>query len=346
VRKKILIGLFTILCFDAQNQIFSKNKETCELDSSITITAEDPRDPYQHLKLCLALSRTPHGIVDLAAPATAALLCLGQFPSLLVVLLGLITAFAGYTAVYALNDLVDYRIDKQKVRRGGYGEADTYIDSVLIRHPLAKGRLSYTSGLLWACGWAAMAMVGAYLLNPVCLYLFITGMLLEAVYCKLLRITPLRSAINGIVKTIGSLAAVFAVNPSPAWYFLAILFCWLFLWEIGGQNIPNDWTDIEEDRQFKARTIPVTLGLHRAGLISLSGLVLTLFFHVFLLWASPSPFSGLVLFAAVAVNYWMLLQPALRLVDRPERQQAMVLFNRASYYPLATLILVLCNMVL
>ncbi len=316
------------------------------MDSSMTIASEDQHPPYQRLKLCLALSRTPHGVVDLAAPAAAALLCLGHFPSMLVVLLGLVTAFAGYTAVYALNDLVDYRIDKEKVRRGGYGDSDAYIDSVLIRHPLAKGRLSYGAALLWTSGWALVAMLGAYLLNPVCLYIFIGGMLLEAVYCKLLRITPLRSAVNGVVKTMGSLAAVYAVNPSPSWYFLTILFCWLFLWEIGGQNIPNDWTDIEEDRQFRARTIPAALGLHRAVLISLAALVLVLFFHIFLLWASPMPFSGLILIAAVCVNYFLLLEPALRLVAEPERQQAMLLFNRASYYPLAALILVLVNMML
>ena len=63
------------------------------------------------LKLFLALSRTPHGLLDLATPGLAALLCLGGFPTPGVTLLGLLTVFAGYTAVYALNDLVDYRTD-------------------------------------------------------------------------------------------------------------------------------------------------------------------------------------------------------------------------------------------
>jgi 4-hydroxybenzoate polyprenyltransferase len=62
-----------------------------------------------NLKLFLALSRTTHGVLDLAAPALSALLWLGQFPSPWIVAIGLLTAFSGYTAVYALNDLVDYR---------------------------------------------------------------------------------------------------------------------------------------------------------------------------------------------------------------------------------------------
>ena len=69
------------------------------------------------LKLFLALSRTPHGILDMATPALAALLWLGGFPSAGVIALGLLTAFAGYTAVYALNDLVDYRVDKEEARQ-------------------------------------------------------------------------------------------------------------------------------------------------------------------------------------------------------------------------------------
>jgi 4-hydroxybenzoate polyprenyltransferase len=64
------------------------------------------------LKLFLALSRTPHGLLDMCTPAFGALLWLGHFPSFSVVVIGLVTTFAGYTAVYALNDIVDYKVDK------------------------------------------------------------------------------------------------------------------------------------------------------------------------------------------------------------------------------------------
>ena len=295
----------------------------------------------QRLKLFLALSRTPHGLVDMAAPALAALLCLGRFPSVMVTAVGLITVFAGYTAVYALNDLVDLRTDTAKVAAGGYEDGEDYLDGVLVRHPMAKGALSLRAGLMWTAAWSAIALLGAYWLNPICLFFFLAGCLLETLYCKLWRVTPLRSLVNGMVKTLGALAAVFAVNPHPPALFLVLLFLWLFFWEIGGQNIPNDWTDIEEDRRFKAQTIPLRLGLRRASILCVASLVAVLFLNLFVWWSSPLPNQGLFLAAAVLINAMLLLKPALDLAGSRARRDAMRLFNKASYYPLALLALVL-----
>ncbi|MBT8340844.1 MAG: UbiA family prenyltransferase [Desulfatitalea sp.] len=296
------------------------------------------------LKLYFALSRTPHGLIDMAAPALAALLCLGRFPSAVVTLVGLVTVFAGYTAVYALNDLVDFQVDRQKADLGGFGDTYNDIDGALPRHPMAQGALSFGAGLLWTCAWAAVALTGAYWLNPVCLYLFLAGCLLEAVYCKLLHLTPLRAVLNGVVKTLGALAAAFAVNPSPSPLFLALLFGWLFFWEIGGQNIPNDWTDIEEDRRLKARTIPLRIGRHRATLLIVVCLIGALLMNLLLFWASPLDFGLFDLVAVLAVNVALLLHPAQRLVENHERRFAMALFTKASYYPLCLLVLVLVRL--
>jgi 4-hydroxybenzoate polyprenyltransferase len=296
------------------------------------------------LKLFLALSRTPHGIIDIATPALAALLCLGRFPSLGTTVLGLITVFAGYTAVYALNDLVDFRTDREKVRAGGYGDGEDYLDGVLVRHPLAKGVLTLPEGMAWAGGWALVAMIGAWMLNPVCFFIFLSGGLLETVYCLLWRVTPLRALINGIVKTLGAVAAVFAVNPQPPVFFLVILFCWIFFWEIGGQNIPNDWTDIEEDRRFAAKTIPVKVGLGRAAVLSLSCLVSAYLLTFVVVWVSPLSVGGVHLLSLAALGVWLLLLPALRLVETNDRRQAMDLFNKASYFPLSVFVVVLVRL--
>ena len=91
---------------------------------------------FSRLKLLLALSRTPHGLIDMATPPLAALLALGSFPPLRVVILGLITTFAGYTAVYALNDVIDYPVDKKKLQQGGFQKSGDYLDAVLIRSEL------------------------------------------------------------------------------------------------------------------------------------------------------------------------------------------------------------------
>jgi len=299
---------------------------------------------HPRLKLFLALSRTPHGIIDIATPALAALLCLGHFPPFFTTLLGLVTVFAGYTAVYALNDLVDYRSDREKVSAGGYGDGEDYLDGVLVRHPLAKGVLTLPEGVLWAGGWALVAMIGAWLLNPVCFAIFLAGGLLEATYCLLWRVTPFRALINGIVKSLGAVAAVYAITPQPSIIFLIVLSAWIFFWEIGGQNIPNDWTDIEEDRRFKARTIPVNLGLARAGMLAMACLVAAFFLTFLLVWISPLTFGFIHLAALAGSGAWLLLLPALRLVEANDRRLAMELFNKASHFPLSVLVVVLVRL--
>jgi 4-hydroxybenzoate polyprenyltransferase len=299
----------------------------------------------QRITPFLALSRTPHGVIDMAAPAAAALLCLGRFPALPVILVGLITVFAGYTAVYALNDLVDLGIDRRKVAAGGLKDGENDLDGMMIRHPLAKGTLGFGAGLAWAGGWSLVAVAGAWWLNPVCLLVFVTGCLLETLYCKLWQVTPLRALVNGAVKTMGPLAAVFAVNPSPSPLYLLVLFFWLFVWEIGGQNIPNDWSDYEEDLRFNARTIPILFGLRRSAILITICLTLTPFLNIAVLWISPLQFSLPLLLAVAANNFYLLLYPVYLLNENPRRAAAMNLFNKASYYPLAMLVLVLVHFI-
>ena len=300
---------------------------------------------WSRLKLFWALSRTPHGLIDMTTPAFAALLWLGAFPPFSVTVLGLITAFAGYTAVYALNDVIDYRADREKALKGGFCSAGADLDAVMIRHPMACGFLSFREGLLWALAWAVLALTGAYLLNPVCVAVFLAGSLLEAIYCLLWRVTHLRTLVSGAVKTSGAVAAVFAVDPRPAPLFVAALFVCLFFWEIGGQNVPNDWTDIEEDRRFKAKTIPVRFGTARSNGIILVSLGIAVGVSLILFSLSQTrfglPFVGLVLLAGGC----LLLLPAFRLYHDPTRAAAMALFNRASYYPMVLLLVVLVKLI-
>lgn len=300
---------------------------------------------WSRLKLFLALSRTPHGLIDMTTPAFAALLWLGAFPPFSVMVLGVITAFAGYTAVYALNDVIDYRADREKARKGGFCDAGADLDAVMIRHPMACGFLSFREGLLWALAWAVLALTGAYLLNPVCVVIFLAGSLLEAVYCLLWRVTHLRTLVSGAVKTSGAVAAVFAVDPRPAPAFVVTLFLCLFFWEIGGQNVPNDWTDIEEDRRFKAKTIPVKLGLQRAALLALACLVAAFLLTFMLMWISPLTFGAIHLLAVAGLGVWLLLLPVLRLVEENDRSKAMDLFNKASHYPLSLLVVVVVRLI-
>jgi 4-hydroxybenzoate polyprenyltransferase len=294
----------------------------------------------ERLKLFFALSRTPHAVLDMATPCLAALLWLGAFPPLRVVLLGLITVFAGYTSVYALNDVINHRSDREKVQQGGFQDAGNYLDGVMVRHPLAHGLIGLGESLFWTTGWGVLAVAGAFMLNPVCVLVFMSGCALETVYCLMWRVTWLRSIVSGAVKTSGALAAVFAVDSHPSFSFLLFLFLWLFFWEIGGQNIPNDWADIEEDRRVQAKTIPVKFGPETASVFIVCFLVITPAVSYVLLRLTPYNFGLPYLTACLLAGICLLLVPAFRLFKTRDRSHAIALFNRASYYPLALLVVV------
>lgn len=298
------------------------------------------------LKFFLALSRTPHGVLDMTTPCLGALLCLGTFPPLHVVVLGIMTTVAGYTAVYALNDVIDCRVDKKKFERGGFGSTESYLDAFLPRHPLAQGFLSFGEGLTWVAAWAALSVLGSYLLNPVCTLIFVMACILETVYCLMWKMSHLRTLISGMVKTAGGVAAVFAVNPHPSPWFVAVLFLCLFFWEIGGQNIPADWTDIEEDRSCEAKSIPLIFGPKQAIIIIIYSLILAIIMTAVLFALSPVRFALFTVPASLGIGLYLLLRPAFTLYKTRKRHYATTLFNNASYYPMALFLLALITLVI
>lgn len=304
------------------------------------------RAGISRLNLFLALSRTPHLLVDLAAPSLAAFLTLGGFPPAGVLLLGLVTAFSGYSAVYALNDIVDQRIDRSTLSSdaGPGGERD--LDGIFVRHPLARGFLSRREAMIWTAAWSVVALAGASLLNPVCPLIFLGASLLEVLYCSLLKVTWLRGLVSGLVKTSGPLAAVFAVDPRPSMTFVAVLFLWLFFWEIGGQNVPNDLGDLETDRRIGARTIPVRFGSRGAARLCAGSLGIALAMSLALVTVLPVRPGWLYLAGALFSGFYFLLAPCYPLVKTGGAAGAFGLFNRASFYPLSMLVFAILEWVL
>jgi 4-hydroxybenzoate polyprenyltransferase len=292
-----------------------------------------------HMNRFLALSRTSHGVLELAAPAFCALLWQGGFPPLTVILLSLFTAFAGYTAIYALNDLMGIKVDREKFA-GSELNPGYSVEASAERYPLAQNLLSFRSGLIWMGTWFILALIGSYFLNPVIVFILLAAAVLEIIYCLLLKVTYLRTLVSGVVKTIGPLAAVFVVDANPSPYFLLLLFSWLFFWEIGGQNVPADWNDTVEDRRVNAKTIPIQFGVEKAGLIVISALTLTVIASAFLPLVSPAKLGPPYILASLIVGYVLLLRPGFQLYKSKEGRHAGRLFDNASYYPLAQFVLI------
>lgn len=290
------------------------------------------------MKRFLALSRSVHGVLDIAMPGFVALLWLGEFPGGRVLALGLLTALAGYTAIYALNDIVGVKDDREKVAGGikpGYA-----VEASRMRYPLAQNLIGMKGALAWFGFWLALAVAGIWMLNPGILLILLAAALLEIVYVKLLKVTWLRTLVSGLVKSAGPVAAVFAVVERPSWPWLALMVLWLMLWEIGGQNILADWNDLEEDRRVGASTIPLAFGLSFAGwlvLVLQTGVVLL---SLLLPMMSPLPLGWLFRLAALAAGVVLLVLPAVRLARTLDGRDAARSFDRASLYPLAMLAII------
>jgi 4-hydroxybenzoate polyprenyltransferase len=291
------------------------------------------------MKRFFALSRTTHGVLDLAMPGFVALLWLGEFPPILTIALSLFTAFAAYTAIYALNDLVGIAVDREKFAGGinaGYS-----VEASDLRYPLAQNALSYGKGIAWFGIWFIVALIGAYFLNPFIIVILVAAALLEVVYVMLFKVTYLRTFVSGLVKSSGPIAAIYVVDPNPDIAKVLLILAWVFVWEIGGQNIPADWNDTVEDKRVNAKTIPLQLGTQTAGLIVLLTLGLTVTISLFLPLASPLTLGWLYRLASAAAGAFLLLKPGYDLYrQQAEGRMAAKLFDNASFYPMAQLVII------
>jgi 4-hydroxybenzoate polyprenyltransferase len=290
-------------------------------------------------KLLLGLSRTPHGVLDMATPAMAALLWLGHFPAASTVIVGLITAFAGYTAVYALNDIVDCRVDVERLSIGEGSGALFDVDAIMAPHPIARGLLPFKIGFIWMLFWAVVALTGAWWLNPVCALIFMISASLETLYCKLLRITHLKIIPSAIVKATGGLAGVYAVDPNPSPAFVALIFLWLAAWEVGGQNIANDFVDMNDDAKVSAKTTITVVGIHESVFIMIVAVSLAVCAAVAAYWLARGDLGVIYVPGAALLGWILLLEPVRGVYRDPGPKTAAALFNKASYMPAAFLIL-------
>ena len=264
----------------------------------------------------------------------AALLCLGTFPALFTIIIGLITVFAGYACIYALNDVTDYKLDKQRMGELPKEAVCFDLDCMSVRHPLAQGLISFAGGVAWTVFWGVVALVGAALLNPVCAVIFVIGAFLEIVYCKLYQHSQWKILIAATVKNLGALAAIFAVNPRPPAQFVIVVFIWIAFWEVGGQNIPNDLVDMHEDGKLGAKTVPVVYGPDPAVITLLTTLLASFFLGLGLVFLSPLQQKGVYVLGGTLSGLFFLLLPLKKFLEQRDASKAINLFNQASLYPM------------
>lgn len=293
----------------------------------------------KRLRVYFGFSRMSHSVLDIGHPAVGALMILGAFPPLPVILIGFVAAFAGFTAVFALNDLMDYKVDTERIEQYQRSFSNFDIDVLGVRHPIAQKMLTFSRGLAWVLFWGVLSLAAAYVLNPVCCLILATAVAIEIVYCALLRVTHWKGLLSGAMVGVGALAGVFAVVKEPSWTFLSLLFFWAFCWEFGARNIPNDWTDLEEDVHLGIKTIPVRYGRSLASRLSFLVICLTVLVSFFLPSSLPWTKAALYEAGAVTLGAFFLIAPAWRWMRDQSTDSAMSLFNRACVYPAAMLLL-------
>jgi 4-hydroxybenzoate polyprenyltransferase len=305
------------------------------------ITSNNNSSLLSNIKYLLGLSRTFQATLGIAQPALAAVLALNAIPCMNKVIIGFITAWCGSHATFALNDYLDMEMDKKRFAHlkkfNGFD-----IDSMIVRHPLAQGYLTKKNVMIWITILGLITLIGAYWLSPVAAILFLVSVCLEIWYCKMAMVSAWKFLPSGIMVALGALAGWFAVTNRVDWPTIFAFLLWMYAWEVGGRNIVNDWSDVEEDRHLGIKTIPVVYGLKVAGgIIILFGILTILMSFIIgnLLKLNLIFFVG-----AALVGGYTLLLPELKLIKEKSTEASHVLFNRASFYPILMLFVLVISL--
>jgi len=267
-----------------------------------------------------------------------ALLCQGGLPPAWIILVGGITVFAGYTAVYALNDIVDYRTDRRlfeslgRDARGrvpgrrrhpaspGPGLSDPAPGRALVRRLRRHGPdrlLAAQSRVRRAAGFRLSA----------------GGRLLSAAFGQLFPgDRKRRGQVPGAPGRGLCRQSIPVALVSGRAFRLGI--------RLGNRRPehPGRLHDAARDRQTGARTVPVVLGPARASRWALRSLAASLVLSVPLLALSPLTVAPAFWLAALAGGALLVLPPAVRLTRGLADADAAALFNRASFYPALVLV--------
>ena len=275
------------------------------------------------------LARGKSALFSVSEPVLGAILATSAIPSLRVCLLGILAALAGYFCVYSLNDLLDLRADREEIRVSSpdplaWKPQVAHMDITTLRHPVAAGALPVWAAVTWVTALGLIGLVAAYLLRPLCAYLFIGCAGLEIIYCSLRRRTWLKVIPAAAMVAAGGLAGWFAVGKTT-WGALAFFFL-LYGWETG-RNLTNDLADVEHDRLVGITTLASTHGPSVAAKVILADGVAMVGISL------VQPVGWIVRGLVAAVALTAMTVPSFVLHRNPDEPSAQRYFNRLTFFP-------------
>ncbi len=270
------------------------------------LVADDLRQPDKKPDVAnriLNFTKVEHSIFSLPLLFAGAMLgAAGRWPSLRTLALIAVAGVGARTLGMAANRILDRKLDALNRRTAG--------------RELPSGKMSLALAIGVAIGGAALYVLAAAALGPVCLKLSPIPAVFLIAYSLGKRFTCLCHFGIGVSLALAPLGAFVAVsgdtNFTPAAWLLALFtFCW-----ISGFDIIYALQDIDSDRQTGVRSMPARLGfassqfvaagVHLVAVVALAGL-----FVLVGGGALPMAAAAVAVVAFVAA-YWQRLPLAAR----------------------------------
>ncbi len=201
--------------------------------------------PLSSLKSVLEMIKFPHTIFALPFALLSMAWAAGGWPGWRVFLLVLLAMAGARSAAMTFNRIADLRFDRENPRT--------------IRWPLSTGEVSL--GFAWGflAVSAALLILAAGLLNPLCLKLSPAALVFLLGYSLTKRFTWLCHLVLGYTDGIAPLGAWIAVTGSfapPAWWLCAAVTFW-----VAGFDLLYALQDVDFDRGHRLYSFPVRFGI-------------------------------------------------------------------------------------
>ncbi len=233
------------------------------------------------MKKFLSFVKIEHTLFSLPLVYSGVLLASrGALPPLRVLVLVLTAATGARTVAFALNRIIDRRIDARNPRTSS--------------RDLPSGRMT-----LWEAVWVMIAglalyTLSAYFISEFCFLMSPIPLAVFVVYPWMKRYTPLAHFGVGLGLAMGPLGGWFAVSPSFDHLVAPMLLSLFTLFWVAGFDIIYGTLDEEFDRREDLYSFPARFGRERALLVSaflhaiaFVLLVVLFFYSIFSLIALP-----------------------------------------------------------